>query len=59
MAKTVKRGDIDEKAIIASFMQDEPADHDALIREREGDGSSEPSEAVREETRRLRSKEQD
>ncbi len=59
MAKTVKRGDIDEKAIIASFMQDEPADHDALIREREGDGSSEPSEAVREETRRRRSKEQD
>ena len=40
-------------------MQDEPADHDALIREREGDGSSEPSEAVREETRRRRSKEQD
>lgn len=59
MAKTVKKEDIDEKAIIASFMQDEPADHDALIREHDADDSSAQSDAPREETRRRRSKEQD
>lgn len=59
MAKTVKKEDIDEKAIIASFMQDEPADHDALIREYEGGGSSVAPEVSREDPRRRRSKEQD
>ena len=59
MAKTVKKEDIDEKAIIASFMQDEPADHDALIREHDAGGSSVASEVSREDIRRRRSKEQD
>lgn len=59
MAKTVKKGDIDEKAIIASFMQDEPADHDALIQEHDADNTLSRPEVVREDTHRRRNREQD
>ncbi|WP_416993587.1 DUF3408 domain-containing protein [Alistipes ihumii] len=59
MAKTVKKEDIDEKAIIASFLQDEPTEHDALVRESDADDASARPEAVREDTRRRRSREQD
>ena len=62
MAKTVKKEDIDEKAIIASFLQDEPTDHDALVRENEETGSRQPAplvESPKEENKRKRGKEQD
>lgn len=59
MAKTVKKEDIDEKAIIASFLQDEPTEHDALVGESDADDASARPEAVREDTRRRRSREQD
>lgn len=62
MAKTMKKGDIDEKAIIASFLQDEPADHDALVGENPEDGSGQsapPPETPKEEIKRRRVKEQD
>lgn len=61
MARTIKKGDIDEKAIIASFLPDEPTDHDSLV----GDTAQEvieqpkPPEEPKEETRRRRTKEQD
>lgn len=63
MAKTVKKEDIDEKAIIASFLQDEPTDHDALVG---GNGETDsqeatppPVESPKEETRRRKGKEAD
>ena len=62
MAKTVKKEDIDEKAIIASFLQDEPTDHDALVRENEETGNEQPAptvESPKEETKRRRGKEPD
>ncbi len=59
MAKTVKKEDIDEKSIIASFLQDEPTEHDALVRENDADNSPVRLEAVREYIRRRRSREQD
>lgn len=59
MAKTVKKEDIDEKSIIASFLQDEPNEHDALVRESDADDTLVRSEVVREETRRRRGREQD
>ncbi len=59
MAKTVKKEDIDEKSIIASFLQDEPTEHDALVRENDADDAPARPEAVREDTRRRRSREQD
>lgn len=59
MAKTVKKEDIDEKSIIASFLQDEPTEHDALVRGNEADDAPARPEAVREDTRRRRSREQD
>lgn len=59
MAKTVKKEDIDEKSIIASFLQDEPTEHDALVRENEADDASARPEVVREETRRRRIREHD
>lgn len=59
MAKTVKKEDIDEKAIIASFLQDEPTEHEALVRENDTDDAPARPEAVREETRRRRGREQD
>ena len=30
MAKTIKKEDINEREIIASFLQDEPVDHESL-----------------------------
>ncbi|MCI9244165.1 MAG: DUF3408 domain-containing protein [Alistipes sp.] len=59
MAKTVKKEDIDEKSIIASFLQDEPTEHDALVRGNEADNTLSRSEVVREDTRRRRNREQD
>lgn len=59
MAKTVKKEDIDEKSIIASFLQDEPTEHDAFVRENEAADAPARPEAVREDTRRRRSREQD
>ncbi|MCM1301823.1 MAG: DUF3408 domain-containing protein [Bacteroides cellulosilyticus] len=59
MAKTVKKEDIDEKSIIASFLQDEPTEHDALVWENDADDAPARPEAVREDTRRRRSREQD
>lgn len=59
MAKTVKKEDIDEKAIIASFLQDEPTEHEALVRESDADDAPARPEVVREETRRRRGREQD
>lgn len=62
MAKTNKKEDIDEKAIIASFLQDEPTDHEALVKQNEDNNEEEPAPEVvvpKEENRRKRSKEQD
>lgn len=59
MAKTVKKEDIDEKSIIASFLQDEPTEHDALVRGNDTDDASVRPEIVREDTRRRRGREQD
>lgn len=64
MAKTVKKEDIDEKAIIASFLPDEPTDHDSLMRDAEEQAATpaeppKPTEEPKEEARRRRGKEQD
>ncbi len=62
MAKTVKKEDIDEKAIIASFLQDEPTDHDMLVGGNErtdNQPSSSPVDSPKEETKRRRGKEVD
>lgn len=62
MAKTVKKEDIDEKAIIASFLQDEPTDHDMLVggnNEPESEQTAPAVESLKEETRRRRGKEAD
>lgn len=68
MGKTVKKEDIDEKAIIASFLSDEATDHDSLMRERQESvgeqpvpppESPKPPEESKEETRRRRGKEPD
>lgn len=62
MAKTVKKEDIDEKAIIASFLQDEPADHDSLVSGGDESGSEQPAvqpDTPKEESRRKRTKDPD
>ncbi len=62
MVKTVKKEDIDEKAIIASFLQDEPTDHDSLVNETRESAEEPPAvqaEAPKEESRRRKSKGQD
>lgn len=62
MAKTFKKEDIDEKAIIASFLQDEPEDHESLVRETKENTAGQPVpqvETSKEENRRKRGKEQD
>jgi hypothetical protein len=62
MAKTVKKEDIDEKAIIASFLQDEPTDHDALVGGNDERGDQQPAPATeppKEENKRRRGKEPD
>lgn len=59
MAKTIKKEDIDEKAIIASFAQDEPTDHESLMQESVEERPSPQTEAPKEESRRRKSKEQD
>lgn len=62
MAKTVKKEDIDEKAIIASFLQDEPTDHDTLVGGNDEMDRGQPTPAMespKEETKRRRGKEVD
>ncbi len=64
MSKQFKREDIDEREIIASFLQDEPADHDTLVRSAESEhesraGTSVPATPPKEEGRRRRSREPD
>lgn len=57
MAGKVKKEEIDEKAIIASFAQDEPVDYESLVGEsRQTDEPPPPpqTEPPREETRRRR-----
>ncbi len=41
MGKTIKKEDINEKAIIASFLQDVPLDHESLVSEN-NENSGEP-----------------
>lgn len=62
MARTFKKEDIDEKAIIASFLQDEPEDHESLVRETKENTAGQPvpqAETPKEENRHKRGKEQD
>ncbi len=62
MAKTIKKEDINEKEIIASFLQDEPVDHESLVKgnnESPGEPPAPQTEAPKDETRRRRGKEQD
>jgi len=62
MAKTFKKEEINEKAIIASFLQDEPIDHESLVRENNestGETPAPKTETNREETRRKHGNEQD
>lgn len=62
MAKTIKKEDINEKAIIASFLQDVPVDHESLLSESNEDPVEPPTsktEIPKDETRRRRGKEQD
>lgn len=59
MAKTVKKEDIDEEAILASFLQDEPANYESLDRGNDAEGSTPPPEPSKEEVRRKRPKEGD
>lgn len=61
MAKIVKKEDIDEKAIMATFLQDEPSDHDSLVEASKKEVEEEilETESPKEEPRRKRSKESD
>jgi len=61
MAKIVKKEDIDEKAIMATFLQDEPSDHDSLVEASKEKVEEEipVSESPKEEPRRKRGKESD
>ncbi|MCK3683057.1 DUF3408 domain-containing protein [Maribellus sp. YY47] len=62
MAKTIKKEDINEKAIIASFLQDVPVDHESLVRENNespGEPPAQKTEPPKDEIRRRRSKEHD
>jgi hypothetical protein len=62
MAKTIKKEDINEKAIIASFLQDVPLDHESLVSENNenfGEPPASKKETPKDETRRRRGKEQD
>jgi hypothetical protein len=62
MAKTFKKEDIDEKAIIASFLQDGPVDHESLVRENNESAGETPvqkTETPNDETRRKHGKGQD
>jgi hypothetical protein len=60
MAGKVKKEDIDEKAIIASFASDEPTDYQSLVGEsREADKPPPQVETPKEDTRRRRGREQD
>ena len=59
MAKTIKKEDINEKAIIASFLQDVPLDHESLVSENNENSGNSPApktEAPKDETRRRRGK---
>lgn len=62
MGKKVSREEINEKEIIASFLQDEPADHESLVRSAQADTEIESPPALaptKEESRRRRGKDQD
>jgi hypothetical protein len=62
MAKTIKKEDINEKEIIASFLQDVPVDHESLVsanNENFGEPPASKKETPKDEPRRRRSKEQD
>lgn len=62
MAKTIKKEDINEKAIIASFLQDVPLDHESLVsdnKENSGESPVPKAEIPKDEPRRKRGKEQD
>jgi Protein of unknown function (DUF3408). len=63
MAKTVKKEDIDEKAIMATFLQDEPSDHESLIKsgkvEIEDEDEIPVTESPKEDPRRKRNRESD
>lgn len=62
MAKTIKKEDINEREIIASFLQDEPVDHASLVNEtRESieDVPIPPADPPKEESRRRKGKEPD
>jgi hypothetical protein len=62
MKKTINKVDINEKAIIASFLQDEPEDHDSLVNENMEiitEQSILQPETPKEDNRRKRAKEQD
>lgn len=62
MAKTIRKEDIDEKAIIASFLQDEPTDHDSLVKENKENKEElreHDVETPKEESRRRKGKEHD
>lgn len=62
MAKTIKKEDINEKEIIASFLQDVPVDHESLVSE-DNENPVEPpvpkTGTPKDEARRRRGKEQD
>jgi len=64
MAKEIKKEDIDEEAIVASFLSDEPTDHDSLVQEsqeetEEHNTALTTAEVPKEENKRRRGKEQD
>ena len=62
MAKTIKKEDINEKEIIASFLQEEPTDHASLVSETQESIENAPvsqADPPKEESRRRKGKEQD
>ena len=61
MAKTIKKEDINEKEIIASFLQEEPTDHASLVSETQESIENAPvsqADPPKEESRRRKGKEQ-
>lgn len=61
MGKKIEREAINEQEIIASFLQDEPADHNALlpaVPQPEPTAPESPPAPVRDESRRRRGREQ-
>ena len=62
MAKTIKKEDINEKEIIASFLPEEPTDHASLVSETQESIENAPvsqADPPKEESRRRKGKEQD